>query len=81
MFIELENFNTGWVGLKIALKTKDIDTLINNLILLKKEPSQHFHLSSSDFEGENGVSDIEIYINDDSQENMQLTSFVIDPNR
>ena len=80
MFLKLEDYNTGWIGLKIAIKTNDIDILIQNLELLKDNPSQHFHISSN-FEGETGVGDIEIYVDDESPENMQLLSQAIEPNR
>lgn len=80
MFSKLIDYDTGWIGFELALKAKDIDTLIYNLQLLKADPSQHFHISS-DFAGETGVADIEIYVDEESSENMTLLSLPVQPTR
>jgi hypothetical protein len=47
--------------------------------MIKADPEQHFHLSS-DFEGNGGVGDIEIYMRDEMQKNnMALLSKAIEP--
>ncbi len=66
MNIEIEDFNTGWFGLKIGLKLEDIDNLIKRLELLKQSAEKHFHIFS-DYEGHGGVGDIELYVQGNDQ--------------
>lgn len=70
MRIDLENFGTGWIGLTLGLSQKDIDELIQHLQHLR-ESQGHFHLSS-DFIGSEGVGDIEVYFDEDHEENMSI---------
>lgn len=67
MQANLEDFKTGWYGLTLGLKSKDIDQLIATLRDLKKEKT-HFHFRSR-FEGSGGVGDIEFYYQTDDQPN------------
>lgn len=62
MRISLEGYETGWFGVKIALKDEDIDRLIKSLLFLKNrsDPETHFHISNS-CEDDSRVADIEFY--------------------
>jgi hypothetical protein len=72
MNIEIEDFKTGWIGLKIGLKPEDIDNLIKRLELLKQGAEKHFHIFS-DYEGPIGVGDIELYVQGiDQADNLTL---------
>ena len=59
MNADLEDFETGWFGLSVGLKEHEIDELIGALEDLKKYKT-HFHFRS-DFEGNGGIGDIEVY--------------------
>jgi hypothetical protein len=60
MKIELEEFESGWAGLRIACKGHEIDELIRLLTALRNEQVGHFHCRSLFLENENqGVADIE----------------------
>ena len=80
MNVELENYETGWYGIKIGMKENEIDIMIEKLKLIKKEKDRHFHLSSS-FEEESGVADIEFFFQKDENDNMLISGFEISPNR
>jgi len=80
MYVELDDFKTGWYGLNISLRSDEIDVIIEHLINLKKDNSQHFHISS-DYEGDGGVGDIEINVKENGQDNMSIVGFAIPPNR
>ena len=56
---KLEDFTTGWYGLTLGIKSSEIDELIVTLQELKKKKT-HFHFRS-DFAGQGGLGDIEIY--------------------
>jgi hypothetical protein len=59
MQIELEDFKTGWVGLRVGISEAEIPVLIERLRDLQRSRS-HFHLRS-DFGGSGGVGDVEIF--------------------
>lgn len=80
MYVELEDFKTGWYGIGIGLREKEIDILIEQLIRLKADKKQHFHISS-EFEGDGGVGDMEFYIHEDEKDNMYITDFAISINK
>ncbi len=80
MFVELEDFKTGWYQASIGLSKSDITLLIEQLKMLQGDPAQHFHIAS-DYEGDGGIGDIEIYARDDDQSNMQLLGAAINPTR
>jgi len=65
MQADLEDFKTGWYGLKLGVKSDEIDVLILALKKLK-ENKDHFHCRSS-FEGKGGVGDIEFYYQSEKQ--------------
>ena len=75
MKTDLNDFKTGWFGIQIGLKAHEIGDLIDALEGLKKYRT-HFHLRS-EFKGEGGVGDIEIYIQpDDQPSNMEIEASV-----
>ena len=77
----IEDFKTGWFGIGLGIKQVEIDSLIQHLQALKKDPSQHFH-RASDFAGSGGVGDIEIYIEPDlAPDDLKITGFAILPNK
>ena len=59
MKADIEDFKTGWYGITLGLNDAEIDQLINTLVALKKEKT-HFHFRS-EFKGEGGIGDIELY--------------------
>ena len=68
MRVEIKNFQTGWYGLTVGVNKNDIDTLIKLLTHIKENNDEHFHISS-DYKGENGVGDIEMYIQNENESN------------
>ena len=66
MHTELEDWNNGWYGVLLGISAEEIDVLIERLKMLKAEPDQHFHLSST-YEGSGGLGDITIYVQDLSE--------------
>jgi hypothetical protein len=81
MNIQIEDFKTGWFGISIGIKGPEIDLFIDALNNLKRG-SNHFHVRSN-YEGQAGVGDIEIYMEDESaSDNAVLDlSEPIKPNR
>ena len=65
MHTELEDWKNGWYGVQLGLTTKEIDVLIERLQMLKVEPDQHFHLSST-YQGSGGLGDSTVYVQDSS---------------
>jgi len=59
MRTEIEDFGTGWFGLRIALSSSDVDELIGRLTHMRDHPDQHFHLSSTYDDGDGRVADVE----------------------
>ena len=79
MFVDMENWKNGWYGIGIGLEPNEIDSLIELLQMIKNDQEQHFHLSS-EFDGEGGVGDIEIYIKEEkTKNNMKLLGNAIAP--
>lgn len=61
MHAKLNNWNNGWFGVELGIRSDEIDRIIALLQMIKADPEQHFHLSS-DYKAEGGLGDIEIYI-------------------
>jgi hypothetical protein len=79
---ELEDFKTGWYGVAIYLREKEIDVLIEQLAELRQSKDQHFHISISDnCEAEGGIADIEFNVQEGEQDDMFFTGFAIPPTR
>lgn len=71
MRTELEDWKNGWYGVQLAVSAEEIDVLIARLQMLKAEPDQHFHLSST-YQGTGGLGDITVYVQGPSEaSNMQ----------
>ena len=60
MNVKLEKFDSGWIGISLALTTEDIDSLLQRLNLLKLGELTHFHIRNDDFSRKEGVADIEL---------------------
>ncbi len=79
MHTKLNDWKNGWYGIELSLKKEEIDQVISRLQMLKKEPDQHFHISS-DGKGPGGVGDIEIFVQAaDEPSNMMTMSKAIAP--
>jgi hypothetical protein len=61
MHAELENWNNGWHGLRLSLKSAEVARLIQLLQQLQEDPGQHFHISS-DYAAASGLGDIEVSV-------------------
>lgn len=71
MRTEIEDWKNGWFGIRLSIKPEEIDELIANLNMLKMDPDQHFHLSST-YKEVGGVGNIEIFVQSDAeQSNME----------
>ena len=68
MYVDIEDWRNGWYGIGIGLKSDEIDLLIDLFQIIKRDPEQHFHISS-EYGGKGGVGDIEIYIKEEKQQN------------
>jgi hypothetical protein len=69
----LERFETGWVGVFLALRPGEIDALISRLEYLKHGADRHFHLTRTDWSGSEGVAEMEIGLQgDDEVDNMGI---------
>ena len=66
MHIAVEDWKNGWIGLRLAIDPTEIDRLIALLLAIKRDPDQHFHLSS-DYKDSGGVGDIEVSARDPDQ--------------
>ena len=76
---EIKNWNNGWYGISLGLSISEIDRMIALLTKLRSDPEQHFHISS-DYSGDGGLGDIEIYVAEaGSQSNLQLSGLALAP--
>ncbi|WP_435008642.1 hypothetical protein P12x_005852 [Tundrisphaera lichenicola] len=66
MHAELEDWKNGWYGVHLGLSTGEIDVLIERLKMLRADPDQHFHLSST-YQGGGGLGDVTVYVQDPSE--------------
>jgi hypothetical protein len=81
MHSKVERWKNGWFGVELGLSLDDIDRLIDSLEMLKREPDQHFHLSS-DYKGTGGLGDFTLYVQTtDEPNNMIAFGKAIAPNR
>jgi hypothetical protein len=68
-----ERFESGWIGMYLALRPGEIDTLISWLGSLKQGADRHFHLTATDWSGDPGIADIEIGLQgEDEIDNMAV---------
>jgi hypothetical protein len=78
---KLEDWKNGWFGVELGISPDEIDRLIELLQMLRKEPDQHFHLSS-DYKDSGGLGDITLYVQSrDEPSNMITFGKAIAPNR
>lgn len=80
MLAEMEDFGSGWYEISIGIKKEEVQSLIDHLKELQKDDTQHFHLSS-DFSGDGVVVDIEVYVNQEGEDNLLLSGIAIKPTR
>ena len=81
MHAKTEQWKSGWFGVELGLSPEEIDRLIELLQMLKKEPDQHFHVSS-DYKGSASIGDIMFYVQSvDEATNMLISGKAIPPNR
>jgi hypothetical protein len=82
MKAQIEDFETGWFGIKMGIKNSEIDAIIESLQNLKQNANSHFHFRS-EYSGKGGIGDIEIYIEEESvNDNLMLDpSYPIEPNK
>jgi hypothetical protein len=66
MHTELEDWKNGWYGVRLGISMDEIDILIERLKMLKAEPDQHFHLSST-YQGGGGLGDITVFVQGPSE--------------
>lgn len=72
MKVHLEDFKNTWYEVSLGVKKAEIDNLIEKLRDLKGGNIDHFHITNN-FEGEGGIGDIEIYLQDDQEvDNIKL---------
>jgi len=61
MHSKLADWKNGWFGVELGLTEEEIDHVISLLEMLKKDPDQHFHLSS-DYKAAGGLGDLLVYV-------------------
>ncbi|NJK92277.1 MAG: hypothetical protein HC904_10840 [Blastochloris sp.] len=72
MQTSIEDFKTGWYGIRLGLKRSEIDVLIAGLLKLRNEETCHFHGHSA-CENDGGIADIEfLLIPEDFKDNLIL---------
>ena len=71
MNVDIKDIGNGWSEIGIGVTSSDIHALIAGLTALEQR-RDHFHIRS-DFSGEPGIGDIEIYwVEEDSSRNMTV---------
>jgi len=79
MNAEVEDWGGKQFGLRLAIEPDEIDRLIENFRVLRKDPDQHFHISAGGPE-EPRVGDIEVTTLAPGQaHNMRVTSVALAP--
>jgi hypothetical protein len=82
MYSKVEQWKKDWFGVELGLSLEDIDHLIELLEMLKKEPDQHFHLSSDGKGTNGGLGDLTLYVQSpDEPNNMIAFGKAIAPSR
>ena len=75
----IKDWKNGWFGVELGFDLDEIDALIELLQMIKKDPEQHFHMSS-EHRGDGGLGDIEVFVRSKSEEhNMRLSSLAMAP--
>ena len=69
----MQTFESGWVGISLALRLEEIDALIEHLALLKRGVINHFHIVQNAWGKSPGVADIELSVlGEAGSEDMQV---------
>ena len=71
MNVAIEDFKTGWFGIKVGLTDSDIALLIERLQALQHHRS-HFHFRQDAFTDTSRVADVELYWTDQAPSNMLI---------
>lgn len=58
MRIDVERFDSGWIGLQFIMTKEESAKLRKLLLALESEEIGHFHTHSLDLDGEPGVVDV-----------------------
>ena len=77
MRIEVESSTDRWVGLALVFAPDDLDRVIANLVVMKSNPDQHFHVTTTGSEGP--FVDLEICVDAAQSPNATLLGFAIAP--
>ena len=73
MKARIEKFKSGWQDIQLSLSKAEINSLIAYLRELESGQIQHFHLTTIDFDVEEGIIDIEISLKGvDEKDNMMI---------
>jgi len=73
MHANLDKFESGWVGITLSFGAEEIDLLIERLRALKDGKLGHFHFRTDDFSKAHGITDIEISMKgEDDEDNMSV---------
>ena len=73
MIAEIENYKTGWYGIRLRFDSEEIKKLIESLQLLNEGEFGHFHFENLDFTRKEGIADIEISLKGkDEHDNMSV---------
>jgi len=59
MRIDVERFESGWIGLQFIMTKEESAKLRKLLLALESEEIDHFHTHALDLDGEPGVVDVE----------------------
>jgi len=80
MRADLNDWKNGWFGVALELTPREVDRLIELLLMIKADPTnQHFHISS-DYKAADGLGDIEISMKaDDRPHNLFLSGRALAP--
>ena len=79
MRITLEDWHNGWWEVELGLAADEIQTLIDLLEEIKKDPEQHFH-ATSDYVGSGGIGRVTFSVRDPGQsDNAHLTGPALAP--
>ena len=73
MHVRHEQFESGWLGVSIALTDQEVSQLIDRLRELQRGELGHFHVRNDRWEGDLRVADIESSMKGvEEADNMQL---------
>jgi hypothetical protein len=74
MNVKIEKFDSGWMGISLALGKEEIELFVRRLNKLKAGEIGHFHFRNENFGPDEGVADIEITtIGKDDVDNMVIS--------